>query len=215
MPAVSTGIPSCAANPDPARPIRLGWSLSSSWSEPVCVWSFSIPILTTSAWRRCATLPSQLSLPQYAAAARGVSVWQNDPGAEHPLQLQLRDIDAASQAAVLGLDPIRDRGEYAALHGILAGSEKGRAAVGDLEALLSSDNPDTRQLGLRAANLGVLTGRSGVAAAEGHWSRSWKSQPRAAWSSTWVHSTPSMSSGSSPKLCSPRYGVTGRAVSHA
>ena len=56
---------------------------------------------------------------------------------------------------MLGLDPIRDRGEYAALHEILAGSEKGRAAIGDLEVLLSSDNPDTRQLGLRAANLGV------------------------------------------------------------
>jgi uncharacterized protein len=93
---------------------------------------------------------------EYAAAARGVSVWQNDPGAEHQLQLQLKDVDAASQAAVLGLDPIRDRGEYAALHGILADSEKGRAAVGDLDAMLSSDNPDTRQLGLRAANLGVL-----------------------------------------------------------
>jgi hypothetical protein len=93
---------------------------------------------------------------EYEAAARGVAVWQNEPGAEHPLQLQLRDIDAASQAALLGLDPIRDREEYAALSGLLASSEKGRAAVSGIDDLLSSDNPDTRRLGLRAANLGVF-----------------------------------------------------------
>jgi hypothetical protein len=93
---------------------------------------------------------------EYEAAARGVAVWQNEPGAEHPLQLQLRDVDAASQAALLGLDPIRDREEYAALSGLLASSEKGRAAVSGIDDLLSSDNPDTRRLGLRAANLGVF-----------------------------------------------------------
>jgi uncharacterized protein len=92
----------------------------------------------------------------YATAARGVSVWQNDAGAEHPLHLQFMDLDPAARAAVLGLDPIRDREEYAALSGILAGSEEGRAVISGPEALLSSDNPDTRRLGLRAANLGVF-----------------------------------------------------------
>jgi uncharacterized protein len=92
----------------------------------------------------------------YAAAARGVSVWQNDAGAEHPLQLQFMDLDPAASAAVLGLDPIRDREEYAALAGILAGSEEGRAVITGPETLLASDNPDTRRLGLRAANLGVF-----------------------------------------------------------
>ena len=92
----------------------------------------------------------------YVAAARGVSVWQNDPGAEHRLQMQFRDIDAASQAAVLGLDPIRDREEYAALSGLLAAGEANRPLISGPDALLSSDNPDTRRLGLRAANLGVL-----------------------------------------------------------
>lgn len=92
----------------------------------------------------------------YAAAASGVSVWQNDPGATHPLQLQFLDVDSAAQAAVFGLDPIRDREEYAALSGILAASEKGRAVISGPDALLSSENPETRRLGLRAANLGVL-----------------------------------------------------------
>ena len=93
---------------------------------------------------------------EYAAAASGVSIWQNDPGATHPLQLQFLDVDSAAQAAVFGLDPIRDREEYAALSGILAAGEKGRAVISGPDALLSSENPDTRQLGLRAANLGVL-----------------------------------------------------------
>jgi hypothetical protein len=85
-----------------------------------------------------------------------VAVWQNAPEAAHPLQLQLIDLDPAAQAAVLGLDPIRDREEYAALSGILAVSEKGRALISGIDTLISSDNPDTRRLGLRVANLGVL-----------------------------------------------------------
>jgi hypothetical protein len=93
---------------------------------------------------------------EYAAAASGVSVWQNDPGVEHPLQVQFMDVDPSARAAVLGLDPIRDREEYAALAGILAGSEEGRALITGPEYLLSSNNPDTRRLGLRAANLGVF-----------------------------------------------------------
>jgi uncharacterized protein len=93
---------------------------------------------------------------EYAAAAGGVSVWRNDPGAEHPLRLQYAEVDPAARAAVLGLDPIRDREEYAALSGILVAGEKGRPLISGLDALLSSDNPDVRQLGLRAANLGVL-----------------------------------------------------------
>ena len=93
---------------------------------------------------------------EYAAAASGVSVWRNNPGADHPLRLQFTEADPAAQAAVLGLDPIRDREEYAALSGILAAGEKGRPLISRLDALLSSDNPDVHQLGLRAANLGVL-----------------------------------------------------------
>jgi len=93
---------------------------------------------------------------EYAAAASSVAVWQNDPDADHRLQLQFIDLDPAAQAAVFGLDPIRDREEYAALSGILAASEKGRAVISGLDTLLSSDSPDVRRLGMRASNLGVL-----------------------------------------------------------
>ncbi len=92
----------------------------------------------------------------YSSAARGVSVWRNNPAAERPLRLQFAEVDTAAQAALLGLDPIKDREEYAALSGILAAGGKGRALISGLDALLSSDNPDVHQLGLRAANLGVL-----------------------------------------------------------
>jgi DNA helicase HerA-like ATPase len=93
----------------------------------------------------------------YAAAAADVSVWQNAPGATQPLHLQFADVDAAAQAALLGLDPVRDREEYAALSGILSGARTGQALISGPDALLSSDNPDVHQLGLRAANLGVFT----------------------------------------------------------
>ena len=92
----------------------------------------------------------------YAAAAGDVAVWTNDKSAPHPLGLQFIDLDPAAQAAVFGLDPIRDREEYAALSGILAVSEKGRPMISGLDALVTSDNPDIRRLGLRAANLGVI-----------------------------------------------------------
>ena len=82
-----------------------------------------------------------------------MTVWQNAPGPAHPLRLQFADVDSAAQAAVLGLDPIKDREEYAALSGILAAGRKGQALITGLDALVTSENPDVRQLGLRAANL--------------------------------------------------------------
>jgi DNA helicase HerA-like ATPase len=93
---------------------------------------------------------------RYAAAAADVTVWGHHADAGRPLGLQFADVDSAAQAALLGLDPVRDREEYAALAGILAGGRKGQALITGLDALLSSDNPDVHQLGLRAANLGVL-----------------------------------------------------------
>ena len=93
---------------------------------------------------------------RYAAAADDVTVWGNGPNAGAPLRLQFADIDPAAQAALLGLDPVRDREEYAALSGILATARRGQALISGLDALLSSDNPDVHQIGLRAANLGVM-----------------------------------------------------------
>jgi DNA helicase HerA-like ATPase len=68
----------------------------------------------------------------------------------------LPDLDQAAQAAVLGLDPLADREEYAALSAIVSASREGAPVIGGLDDLLEADRPGARDLGLRANNLGVL-----------------------------------------------------------
>ncbi|KAB7743025.1 DUF87 domain-containing protein [Nostocoides sp. F2B08] len=93
---------------------------------------------------------------RYASVPTQVDVWRNDPEATHPLRLRFADLDRAAQAAVLGLDPIRDRDEYARLAELLAHREEGKALVSGPSELLESDAPGARDLGLRAMNLGVF-----------------------------------------------------------
>ncbi|HEU4331973.1 MAG TPA: ATP-binding protein, partial [Lapillicoccus sp.] len=90
----------------------------------------------------------------YAAAASGVEVWGRESA--HPLRLMLPDLDPAAQAAVLGLDPLADREEYAALSALVTERREGAPIIGGLDDLLKSGEPGIRQLGLRANNLGVL-----------------------------------------------------------
>ena len=45
----------------------------------------------------------------YASAAAGVSSGRTAPRPSDPLRLQFADIDPAAQAALLGLDPVKDR----------------------------------------------------------------------------------------------------------
>lgn len=92
----------------------------------------------------------------YLSAAAGVAVWGNDDAAARPLRFQFADVDAAARAAVLGIDPITDREEHAALSALLAAGHDDRPLITGLDALVSSDDPDVRRLGLRAANLGVI-----------------------------------------------------------
>jgi hypothetical protein len=93
---------------------------------------------------------------RYAGVPEQVGVWRDDPEAEHPLRLRFADLDRAAQAAVLGLDPIRDRDEYARLNELLAHREAGKPLVTGPAQLLESDAPGGRELGLRAMNLGVF-----------------------------------------------------------
>lgn len=93
---------------------------------------------------------------RYAGVPSQVEVWRDDPEARHPLRLRFADLDRAAQAAVLGLDPIRDRDEYARLTELLAHREAGRPLVTGPADLLESDAPGARDLGLRAMNLGVF-----------------------------------------------------------
>jgi hypothetical protein len=87
---------------------------------------------------------------RYQRAADKVVVYSADAPGERRLRLHASEVDAATQAAVLRLDPVDDREEYAALAALLASSNPLT-----LEALTSSKRPEVRRLGLRVANLGV------------------------------------------------------------
>lgn len=92
---------------------------------------------------------------RYRHVPTQVAVWGNDDRADHRLRLRFAELDTEAQAAVLGLDPVRDRDEYAALAELLRHTGDGEQLVG-LDQLTESDDPGARALGRRAANLGVL-----------------------------------------------------------
>jgi DNA helicase HerA-like ATPase len=92
---------------------------------------------------------------RYRRVPEQVAVWGNDERADQPLRLRFAELDTEAQAATLGLDPIRDRDEYAVLAALLRQTQAGKQLVG-LDQLDDSDTPGARELGIRAANLGVL-----------------------------------------------------------
>ncbi|HSN44200.1 MAG TPA: ATP-binding protein, partial [Propionibacteriaceae bacterium] len=97
------------------------------------------------------------SAAQYAAAVGdGVAVWTDDPSAPHPLRLRFVELSRSLQAAVLGLDPIRDRDEYAVLSDLLRAAHAEDRPLEDARELLTYETPGARELGLRAQNLGVV-----------------------------------------------------------
>jgi hypothetical protein len=64
--------------------------------------------------------------------------------------MRVRHLDADQQAALLHLDPIADREEYAELAELVA-----QERSIDIDELRASDRPEARKLALRASNLGV------------------------------------------------------------
>jgi uncharacterized protein len=93
---------------------------------------------------------------RFAPVVGDIAVWGDSPTVDHLLRLRFSDLDPAAQAAVLGLDPIRDRDEYAVLQGLLRDQQRGDPLLTSLEELLQAETPGAHQLGLRALNLGVL-----------------------------------------------------------
>ena len=87
---------------------------------------------------------------RYKEVARGVAVYSAGAPAARRLRLHMAEIDPAMQAALLRLDPVDDREEYAALAELLA-SENPLT----LDALTGSHHPEARRLGLRVRSLGV------------------------------------------------------------
>ncbi|HEX2412158.1 MAG TPA: ATP-binding protein [Solirubrobacteraceae bacterium] len=87
---------------------------------------------------------------RYARVAGGVEVHSANGAAGHRLRLALRDLQPAEQAALLRLDPIADREEYAELVGLL--EEEGMPS---LDSMLGAEREGVRRLGLRVRNLGA------------------------------------------------------------
>jgi len=87
---------------------------------------------------------------RYKKAAQAVAVYSADAPGGRRLRLHTNEIDAATQAALLRLDPIEDREEYAALAELLATENPPR-----VDGLAESDRPELRRLGLRIRNLDI------------------------------------------------------------
>lgn len=86
----------------------------------------------------------------YRQAARTVAVCSAGAAGCRRLRLRASEIDQETQAALLRLDPIEDREEYAAMAELLA-----RNAPLELDAMSRSDRHELRQLAMRIGNLGI------------------------------------------------------------
>jgi uncharacterized protein len=87
---------------------------------------------------------------RYRQAARRIAIHSADAPGDRRLRLHVAEVDPAMQAALLHLDPIEDREEYATLARLLA---DGNPLA--LQALVESKSSEERRLGLRLSNLGV------------------------------------------------------------
>jgi uncharacterized protein len=92
----------------------------------------------------------------YRNVAAGIEVRRSEASGGLPLRIRASELSPTARAAMLQLDPVDDREEYAALAELLEHDEAGRPLIGGIGELLTSELPGARQLGLRAANLGVL-----------------------------------------------------------
>ena len=97
---------------------------------------------------------------RYEGVAAEVAV--RSAAGEPPLHLAFPELDPAAQAALLRLDPIADREEYAVLTSAL---ERWQPTL--LSEFASSDSPDAHRLLTRAQNLGVLSWTIWSGGAEG------------------------------------------------
>ena len=85
---------------------------------------------------------------RYRSVAGGVEVHSAAGG--RPLKVALRELDTNAQAALLRLDPVDDREEYAELAAALEAEPPPT-----LEEMVASDRPEARRLGMRIRNLGI------------------------------------------------------------
>ena len=87
---------------------------------------------------------------RWAAVAPGIGVRSAESQGDARLRLRFPDLAAATQAALLHLDPVADREEYAELGTLLAASRPE-----SLSELAEAERHEARDLGLRLRNLGA------------------------------------------------------------
>jgi hypothetical protein len=91
----------------------------------------------------------------YLAAAAGVRVFSTQAVGAEPLTLGWADLDPASIAAVLRLDPILDRDEYALTTELIENVPRDRPLRDALAVAVKGGDPTARALATRARNLGT------------------------------------------------------------
>lgn len=97
---------------------------------------------------------SEEAASRWLAAASGVVVRQSAEAGDKRLRLRFADLDTRTRGAMLRIDPIADRDEYAALATAVARSRE-RGGLAALRELATTNDPVEQQLGLRVGNLGV------------------------------------------------------------
>ena len=167
------------------------------------------PELRLRAPRPAARRRGRVVAARYAEAARG-SRSGAQGGGRRAAPRPLRRLDAAAQAAVLRLDPIADREEYASLSSCSSQAPRRRALAGAAAvwAVAGLGRPRHQARGARLRNLGITAGRSGRSATR-HAPRPRAPAGRAASSSTSARWTRPRSRRSSRRACSPRSGGGG------
>ncbi len=93
---------------------------------------------------------------QWRSIAPRIAVRSLGRDGEERLRLRFFDLDLATQEALLGLDPLRDREEFDALREILSMEAAGQSVSALEDRLLTATDPQFHALALRARNLGVL-----------------------------------------------------------
>ena len=139
----------------------LGVILERLLTRRTCAWSSSIRTPTSRAWAEVRADADPALAARYVDAARRVAVYSADaPGRATGCGIHAAEVDPATQAAALRLDPIADREEYAELAALLAGAGPDHDAGAG-----RSDRPEAVRLGLRIKNLrrGPLLGLGSAA----------------------------------------------------
>ena len=155
----STGTRSCAGSPVGQDLLARAAPRAGAGGDRRCGWSSSTRTPTTSGWaevRDGADPERAAALRRRAAERRGVA--QRRRGAEHPLRLRFAELDAAAQAAMLGLDPVARPGRVRrAGRPARARSEDGTPLITGLDAAARLASARARgSSGCGPRNLGVL-----------------------------------------------------------